>query len=155
MASKKRLTADERAIKKNHERWTALAVCLGFNELAKLGESLGEKVYARLLRDKHLENFVRLGGNADLFKREPAVCEIVMPERMPNVTFRAEDIELMRKAVAEHDADPSVVDKCARGTCEKPALKGRHYCSDECWAIEDPEVRPEGWQMPSDAKGGG
>ncbi len=102
-AKKKRPTAEERRALKNHELWTATALCLGFNELAKLGKSLGEKVYARLARDTHLKRFVELGGNADLFAKEESVCTLVMPTSMPHVEFRASDIEMMREAVAAYD----------------------------------------------------
>lgn len=84
--------------------WTALATMLGFNELAKLGKTLGEKVYFRLLRDDMSLRFVELGGNGDVFAQEEAVVEIKVPFcNGPTVRFRAQDIELMRDAVYEHD----------------------------------------------------
>lgn len=98
-------TGDEEATK-NHELWTTLALCLGFNELAKLGKTLGDKVYARLFRDKYVENLIALGGNGGVspFADAKSIVEIEMPAPMPWLRFRATDIELMRTAVAEHDA---------------------------------------------------
>jgi hypothetical protein len=72
MAAKKRTKKTElQEAKKNHEVWTATALCLGFNELAKLGKNLGEKVYARLARDVHVKRFVELGGNARVAVHRP------------------------------------------------------------------------------------
>jgi hypothetical protein len=85
------------------EWWTALALMLGYNELAKKGETLGHKVYFRLLRDECEKRFVELGGNADVFAKEPVVVEIVSPHPMPHILFRAQDFELMRDAVHAYD----------------------------------------------------
>jgi hypothetical protein len=105
---------EEVAATKNHELWTTLALCLGFNELAKLGKTLGDKVYARLFRDKHVENLIALGGNGGVspFADEKATVEIEMPAPMPWLRFRASDIELMRAVVAEHDAASPLPDPC-------------------------------------------
>lgn len=89
--------------------WTALALCMGYNELAKLGQSLGDKVYFRLLRDQSLKNFVDAGGHDTVFVKEgEPVMEIVVDRAMPHILFRERDIELMRECVAKHDgAAPS------------------------------------------------
>jgi hypothetical protein len=87
-----------------HERWTAIAVALGYNELAKTAKVLGEKVYFRLLRDKAADRIVELGGKAGLFSKDGTILEIETPDAMPSLKFRKEDIEIMREVVAAHDA---------------------------------------------------
>lgn len=85
--------------------WTALALCMGYNELAKLGTQLGDKVYFRLLRDQSLKNFVDAGGHDTVFaKEDEPIMTITVDRAMPNILFRERDIELMRKCVAKHDA---------------------------------------------------
>lgn len=89
-----------------HKYWVALATMLGFNELAKLGKTLGEKAYFRLLRDNVSEQFIAAGGNADVFAKEESVVEIQVPySNAPFIKFRAQDIELMRDAVHAHDIE--------------------------------------------------
>ncbi len=85
--------------------WFALATTLGYNELAKLATSLGDKAYFRLLRDETNRRFVEeAGGNKDVFAIEDEVITIQVPySSMPNIVFRARDVELMRDYVYEHD----------------------------------------------------
>lgn len=84
--------------------WTTLATMLGYNELAKLAKTLGEKVYFRLLRGVMQDQFVKRGGNADVFAEEEHIVEIAVPyANMPHIRFRKQDIELMRDAVYKHD----------------------------------------------------
>ncbi len=85
--------------------WFALATALGYNELAKLATSLGDKAYFRLLRDETNRRFVEeAGGNKDVFAIEDEVITIQVPySSMPNIVFRARDVELMRDYVYEHD----------------------------------------------------
>jgi hypothetical protein len=86
--------------------WSALALSLGYNELAKLGKQLGDKVYFRLLRDASLKNFVEAGGHDTVFARESEpVMTITVDRAMPHILFRERDIELMRECVAKHDAE--------------------------------------------------
>jgi hypothetical protein len=100
MADDEELTAEEKA---GAERWTAVALCLGYNELAKQAENLGEKVYFRLLRDAAQERFIELGGKTILSPEDPALT-LEVGKGMPCVRFRPQDIELMRATVAAHDA---------------------------------------------------
>jgi hypothetical protein len=95
---KKKLTA-----KQSSERWAAAAMCLGFNELAKLGKTLGEKTYSRMMCAAAEEQFVKLGGNR-MFQEEPSVVVLETDDGLPWIKFRECDIELMREAVAKHDA---------------------------------------------------
>lgn len=92
------------ADRRSRERWHAAALCLGFNELAKLGRTLGEKVYHRMMRAGAEEHFIALGGQR-IFQEEPTLVTLTLEDGMPWVRFRACDIELMREAVAKWDAD--------------------------------------------------
>lgn len=85
-----------------HKRWAAAAYCLGYNELAKQAQSLGEKVFFRLARDSAVKAFVELGGVSP-FAEEPTILELELPDAMPRIKFRAQDIELMRAAVQQWD----------------------------------------------------
>jgi hypothetical protein len=95
---KKRLTA-----KQSRERWAAAALCLGYNELTKLGKTLGEKMYSRLNRRAAEEYFMALGGTR-IFQEDPPVVVLTTDDGLPFIELRAQDIELMRAAVAAHDA---------------------------------------------------
>jgi hypothetical protein len=77
------------------------ALLCGYNELAKLGQTLGEKVYFRLRRDAAHEELARLGHHVEMIEDEAV---LVLNDRPPHIRFTAADIELMRKCVAEHDA---------------------------------------------------
>jgi hypothetical protein len=82
-------------------RWHALARVVGYNELAKDAQTLGEKVYLRLARDEARKDYERLGGEIQDTGPEPV---IVVNTRPPFVVMSDADIELMREAVAAHDA---------------------------------------------------
>lgn len=99
----KQLTAEQQL---HYARWMHLALALGYNEIAKLGTTLGEKIFARMMRDTAVENLIEVGGNGGKspFANEPDVVEIEMPERIPSLKLRPQDVELMRAYVAEHDA---------------------------------------------------
>lgn len=82
-----------------------LAICIGYNELAKQAPTVGEKAYYRLVRDNAVKDFEALGGHKDLFaKPSETLVTIEVPDGPPHIIFRAQDIELMRKAVREWDA---------------------------------------------------
>lgn len=83
-----------------HERWLCLACIIGYNELAKQGKTLGEKVYFMVFRDEYERKLVELGGQVSM-DRDPPVLTI--GEAMPYIRFSAKDIELMREAVRKHD----------------------------------------------------
>lgn len=107
---------------KGHARWSAAALCYGYNELAKQAKTLGDKVYFRIARDAAEQQFIALGGNK--FVKEPdAIAELVVPDCMPRVRFSAADIELMRSEVAEHDAGMPWDD---RPLPEDEAIKAAH-----------------------------
>lgn len=90
---------------KQQKYWTALAMVMGWNELAKLGKTLGEKAFFRLMRNDMVTQFIELGGN-DPFTKEDAVVTIAVPYGgCPFLEFRAQDIDLMRTAVYEYDKE--------------------------------------------------
>lgn len=82
------------------EYWTMAATAVGFNELAKMGRTLGEKVYMRLFRDR-AEELLTGAGHAAIFARDDAVAGVLPGP--PFIKFLASDIELMRQLVKEHD----------------------------------------------------
>jgi hypothetical protein len=106
MAAKKKPKAEEAPIEVR--RAHALAICIGFNELAKLSQTLGEKMFHRLARDNAVEGFVALGGNADLFAKEDGIVTIEVPGGPPHIVLHERDIALMRQAIAEHDGSCSL-----------------------------------------------
>jgi hypothetical protein len=92
---------DEDKVK--HEMWTVMAIALGYNELAKAADVLGEKVWFRLARDNAEAQFIALGGYK-VFTDEANALEIQVPGAPFYVKFRKQDIEAMRAVVAAHDA---------------------------------------------------
>lgn len=77
------------------------ATILGFNELATRAETLNEKVYFRMAREASIDALREAGGDIDV-TRQPPVLSLGVPK--PYVAFSADDIELMRACVVEHDA---------------------------------------------------
>lgn len=90
--------------KKGQLIWARIAQMIGFNELAKSHERLGDKVYFRLCRDI-LHDVHVAEGNNPLFapKDEPLVTIEVPGEMRRTIEFGPSDIEAMRVAVAEYD----------------------------------------------------
>lgn len=86
------------------EKWHALALMLGYNELANDSKTLGERVYARLLRDHFKEVCVKMGVE---LKEDDDKIVLVLGEAAPFIIFRERDIERTREAVAEHGARKS------------------------------------------------
>lgn len=90
------------------DQWTAIAIVKGMNELAREAETLGEKTFFRLFRDKAQKHATELGIEFQM-NYNPIV--VVLPGEMhPVITFYEQDIELMRSAVAEWDARPPTTD---------------------------------------------
>jgi hypothetical protein len=83
--------------------WDAIARMHGYNEMAKQAKTLGEQVYCRMARDAACEEAQALG--ADITRTEVG-GDVVMTidEIAPHIIFKAADIEMMRAAVAAHDA---------------------------------------------------
>lgn len=77
------------------------ALLCGYNDLAKLGQTLEEKTYFRNRRDAAHEELERLGHHVNMVFDTIILTLNVRP---PVLRFTAADIELMRKCVADHDA---------------------------------------------------
>ena len=113
--TQKKLSAEDQ---KMHEHWVTLAACLGYNELAKLAKTLGEKLYFRLMRDQAVQRYVKVGGNDNLFATEPGTIEICVPyANAPSIKLRPTDYELMRDALYRHDCEQR---KCSTSAPVKP-----------------------------------
>jgi hypothetical protein len=91
---------DESEDLKNARRWDAVALCLGYNELARTAKLLGENVYFRLARDVAQKRVETLGGMFDINEDQPI---LTLDSCMPHVRFAEKDIELMRQTVREYD----------------------------------------------------
>ena len=90
--------------KENYDIWTELAMVVGFNELARASETLGERVMLRLFRDRAKQllqargiEFKETGDNRVLLTI-PLACNLSME-------FRESDVELMRQAIVKLDAE--------------------------------------------------
>jgi hypothetical protein len=116
-----------------HKRWAAAAYCLGYNELAKQAQNLGEKVFFRLARDSAVKSFIELGGNAP-FTEEPTVLELELPDQMPRIKFRAQDIELMRAAVQAEDEE--------KGTAKADLVLRAREMSKALQSLSEGDQRP-------------
>ena len=97
MAAKK-LTKEQR---KSMELWNATALIYGYNELAKIAPTLGEKVYLRLMVKQAEELLKKHGGDIDIAEGQDPV--LVLNRTMPYVNFYERDIEQMRACVAAYD----------------------------------------------------
>ena len=98
-ATEERLSPEE---KRRGEQFGLLALIIGYNELAKKVERLGEKVYCRLLIQKFHEEYIAHGGVLEMKEGEQVL--VTLRESPPHILLYPRDIELMRKAIAEHDA---------------------------------------------------
>jgi hypothetical protein len=86
------------------ELWNMAALALGYNELAKQQTTLGQKTFCRLLRDKADKKCQELGASLVITADETI---LTLHDCVPEIKFRATDIELMRACVAAHDANAS------------------------------------------------
>jgi len=83
-------------------RWHYVAMCYGYNELAKKAKTLGEKVYCRVARDKAEQDFLDAGGDIGMTRDGTPI--LTLPDTMPRIEFRESDLELMRAEIARVDA---------------------------------------------------
>ena len=88
---------------KGAETHELYALIIGYNELAKNTGALGERVYFRLCRDHALKCLQEAGGEMTMTNENDVV--LTLRDKPPYVKFRSKDIELMRKCVAEFDAE--------------------------------------------------
>jgi len=95
------MTKEEEEKRTTHaKQWRAIALCFGYNELARKAKLLGEKVYFRFARDQAEVELMKLGGAINL-ERDPPV--LILNEVMPHIQFTEKDIELMRETVKTYD----------------------------------------------------
>jgi hypothetical protein len=120
----------------------AVATFLGFNELAKLATSLGERVYYRMCRETAKEHAELMGAELGYDDNAPGErIVMVLPGYNPTVSFREKDIEEMRAAVSAWDAgraQPSV-----EGAPWADVAKARGAGGSET------KTRPEATQAPA------
>jgi hypothetical protein len=90
----------DQEILENAQKWDLLARVVGYNELVKTAETLGEKMYLRLARDSALAKYASLGGQFDVEQDEPV---LIVQTRPPFLVLSDDDMKLMREAVAAHD----------------------------------------------------
>jgi hypothetical protein len=94
-------TDDQRLL----DQWQAVALVHGMNELVKTAGTLGEKLFFRLFRDKAEKHAATLGIQFQC-THNPVV--LTLPGTMrPDFVFYEQDIELMRKTVADWDSSHS------------------------------------------------
>lgn len=93
----------------NARKWDLLAKAIGYNELAKLGKTLGEKAYARMARDRAAKSYEEVTGLTGLFAKTESTVEIPVPGSMLHIRFGEQDIDLMRAAIAQYDSERGVV----------------------------------------------
>jgi hypothetical protein len=87
--------------KKEKERLAIFALLLGYNELAKGTEVLGEKILYRMLCMAAEKRYKKLGGKIN--RTETPVVLVLGPKNRPHVIFMEQDIEMMREAVRVFD----------------------------------------------------
>ena len=94
------MTAINTPIDAATEAWTLSALMLGFNELARQADTLGQRALARMFRDDAQRRLVE-GGHARVNMTRPR--EILVLREQPHLAFDERDVELMRACVAQWD----------------------------------------------------
>lgn len=94
-----------RAQRKNARIWHHLALAHGYNELAKLSDKLGEKIWCRVGRSVAEEELLKLGVKLNM-KQSPTV--VTLSARPPHILLTEDDVALMRKYLAEYDLAKAV-----------------------------------------------
>lgn len=99
-------TQAEEAGKTQHiaDLWHNLALLHGYNAMAKQSNLLSEKVYCRLGVQAAERQLGLLGVAIERDDTDNGPVVLTLPHHPPYIEFRASDIELMRQAVANHDA---------------------------------------------------
>lgn len=88
---------------KNLKLWRLQALIFGWNELAKIATTMGEKTACRIARDNAEAEYASRGGVGRIDRDGPSTVLVLARGSTPYVTFREDDIELMRAAVRDHD----------------------------------------------------
>jgi hypothetical protein len=89
--------------KDNASKISLLALVIGYNELAKQADVLGDKVWYRLAREDALKRLREAGGDLEVTPGDKVI--LTLQEYPVRVAFTTADIELMRKAVADYDEE--------------------------------------------------
>ncbi len=84
------------------QKWTALALLVGFNELTKTCKTLGERVFFRMARDQAELDYARLGGQIQKIPAEGDGHILVLKEPKPHIVFQERDLALMADTVVAH-----------------------------------------------------
>ena len=100
MPNSKKKTSSKQNLK-NAKMHMAAALIYGYNEMAKNAQTLGEKVYLRMAREDATEKFRALGGEVNVEFKQTILTICGDPVF---IKFTVDDIELMRRTVAEYDA---------------------------------------------------
>lgn len=99
-------TPENADIDRRTKAQAACAMAIGFNQMAHDAKTLGEKVYARMMRDfsvREAESFgTKIRWSNDGEAQPPKVMTLEIDTIW--IDFNESDIELMRACVAEHDA---------------------------------------------------
>ena len=85
------------------ETWCLAAQVIGFNELAKQQETLGQKVFCRLARNSAEAELRKLGVQWEITQDKVV---LTLKDHVPHIEFTDNDIELMRAEVARRDQRP-------------------------------------------------
>jgi hypothetical protein len=85
---------------KSHLLFQTVALLLGYNELAKQTDILGEKAYFRLIRGQYEEMLKESGQTIEIIHDKVI---LTLGQRPLHVNSLEKDIELMRQTVAEFD----------------------------------------------------
>src|SRR5271155_2557662 len=87
----------------NAARFELLARLHGYNEMAKMSEILGEKVYCRLARDQ-IEALLESRYGVKITRGTPDEPTLLtLGHKPPFIKFSERDIEMMRQTIAEYD----------------------------------------------------
>ena len=114
-------------LEEKHKRDADIAFLIagvyGFNQLASEAETLGEKLYYRLMREELIKHFTDAGGKIDV-TREPAV--LMMEGWRPYMNLTVSDEAQMRKYIQDQDINKLVPIDPAMGSKELiSAMAGR------------------------------
>ena len=97
---------DDPKLDRRTRAWSLWALVLGYNELVKQSESLGERAYFRLGRDQAVQELQALGVEVNMTYDGPVLLSL--GEGRPHIEFREGDIQAMRETVAKWDRDHPV-----------------------------------------------
>jgi hypothetical protein len=110
----KRETKAEKVSRVNGERWEMLARLHGYNELARLSGTLGERVYCRLICQDIEKALAKDYGVTITHTEDKRPTVLTLGHKPPFIIFTERDIEAMRSTVIAYDER-----KCAGASSSK------------------------------------